>query len=397
MQTSFIYRCLIGTLVLLLSACQASRKLEHNRNLILATSLSANGIVLPVIIKNKRYSFLLDTGASYSAIDNKLALLLTLTTPKKDIPVYFKQFLTDGLITASDKLNNFKLWQPLPLKIGTYTILGHDPWIGLDLTLFSQAIGQKIDGILGVEVFRQLNWAIDNKAKTITIWKQVPYKINYQNCVPYEDAYAQSPLLILNNKNKLGQWNSASINIDTGADDTIISTELLNFWKNSDRCKLTLDEKNIVAASASGLNTNETYLIDCLFFDKMRIGDFRIHVTKNNINKLGFDFFSRFDNYIFIPNKMQFCYNATKFTHNDKKFLRYFSIAYFNNHLEFRYNTTASIAPYQLLNGDILLRINNINVNNLDIKQVRELLNNTPSNELSLLILRDKNKIKLQI
>lgn len=61
--------------------------------------------------------------------------------------------------------------------------------IGLDLTLFSQAFGQKIDGILGVEVFRQLNWDINNKAKTITIWKQVPFKINYQNCVPYEDAY----------------------------------------------------------------------------------------------------------------------------------------------------------------------------------------------------------------
>ncbi|TLY47566.1 MAG: hypothetical protein E6K54_03990 [Gammaproteobacteria bacterium] len=129
----------------------------------------------------------------------------------------------------------------------------------------------------------------------------------------------------------------------------------------------------------------------------MRVGNFKIHVTKNHINKLGFDFFSRFDNYIFIPNKMQFCYNATKFTQNDKKFLRYFSLAYYNGHLEFRYNTPANIAPYQLLNGDILLQINNINVNNLDIKQVRELLNNTSSNKLNILILRGKNKIKLQI
>jgi hypothetical protein len=94
---------------------------------------------------------------------------------------------------------------------------------------------------------------------------------------------------------------------------------------------------------------------------------------------------------------MQFCYNATKFTQNDKKFLRYFSLGYINNHFVFRYNNPANIAPYQLLNGDILLQINNINVNNLDIKKIRELLNVTPSNKLSLLILRDKNKIKLQI
>lgn len=397
MKISYIYRCLMSAIVILLSACQPSKKLEHNTNRILVTPLSANGIVLPVIIKNKRYSFLLDTGASYSAIDNKLASLLTLTTPKEDIPLYFHQFLTDGLITTNDKLNNFKLWRPLPIEIGTYTILGHDPWIGLDLTLFSQAFGQKIDGILGVEVFRQLNWAINNKAKTITIWKQAPFKINYQNCVPYEDAYAQSPLLIINNKNQSGQWNSASLNVDTGADDTVISNELLSFWKNSKKCKLTLDQKNIVGASASGLNTNETYLIDCLFFDQMRVGNFKIHVTKNNINKLGFDFFSRFDNYIFIPNKMQFCYNATKFTQNDKKFLRYFSLAYYNNHLEFRYNNPDNIARYHLLNGDILLQINHINVNKLDIKKIRELLNITPFNKLSLLILRDKNKIKLQI
>ena len=225
----------------------------------------------------------------------------------------------------------------------------------------------------------------------------MPSKINYQHCVPYEDAYAQSPLLILNNKNRSGQWSSASLNVDTGADDTIISKELFSFWKNSNRCKLTLDQKNIVGASANGLSNNETYLIDCLFFDQMHIGNFRIHVTKNNINKLGFDFFSRFDNYIFIPNKMQFCYNTTKFTQNDKKFLRYFALVYYNGHLEFRYNNPADIAPYQLLNGDILLQINNINVNNLNIKQVRELLNNTPSNKLSILVLRGKNKIKLQI
>lgn len=94
---------------------------------------------------------------------------------------------------------------------------------------------------------------------------------------------------------------------------------------------------------------------------------------------------------------MQFCYKATKFTQNDKKFLRYFSLAYYNNHLEFRYNNPDNIARYQLLNGDILLQINNINVNNLDIKQIRELLNTTPFNKLSLLILRGKNKIKLEI
>lgn len=397
MRMPYIFRCLIGLIVILFSACQPSEKPEHDTNRILITPLSANGIVLPVTIKNKRYSFLLDTGASYSAIDNKLASLLTLATPKKDIPLYFHQFLTDGLITTNDKLNNFKLWRPLPIKIGTYPILGHDPWIGVDLSLFSQAIGQKIDGVLGVEVFRQLDWAIDNKAKTVTIWKQMPSKINYQHCVPYEDAYAQSPLLILNNKNRSGQWSSASLNVDTGADDTIISKELFSFWKNSNRCKLTLDQKNIVGASANGLSNNETYLIDCLFFDQMHIGNFRIHVTKNNINKLGFDFFSRFDNYIFIPNKMQFCYNTTKFTQNDKKFLRYFALVYYNGHLEFRYNNPADIAPYQLLNGDILLQINNINVNNLNIKQVRELLNNTPSNKLSILVLRGKNKIKLQI
>lgn len=397
MQISSIYRYIIAIIVILLSACQPPRKLEPNTNLILATSLSANGIVLPVILKNKHYSFLLDTGASYSAIDNKLASLLTLTTPRKDIPVYFQQFITNGLITTSDKLNNFKLWRPLPIKIGTYTILGHDPWIGLDLSLFSEAIGQKIDGILGIEVFRQLNWAIDNKNKTVTIWKQAPSKISYQNCVPYEDAYAQSPLLILNNKDKSGQWNAASLNLDTGADDTIISKELLSFWESSKMCKLNLDQKNIVGASASGLNTNETYLIDCLFFDQMRLGDFRIHVTRNNINKLGFDFFSRFDNYIFIPSKMQFCYNTKNFTQNDKKFLRYFSIAYLNNRLEFRYNNPVNIASYQLLNGDILLQINNINVNKLNIKQVRELLNTTPPNKLTLLVLRGENKIKLQI
>lgn len=396
MKISYIYSAIIIIILSLLVGCSFSKEKQANKiQTILVVPLTDKGLILPIIIKNKLFSFLLDTGASYSAIDNKLASVLTSPTSKNDIPIYFQQFLTDGLITTNDKLNQFKLWQPLPISLGAYTIFGTDPWIGLDLSLLSQAIGQKIDGILGVEVFRQLSWAINNKNKTITVWNQAPSTLDYQNCIPYEDAYAQSPLFILNSKSKSNDLNFASLNVDTGADDTVISKELLNFWKNSGTCKLVLDRKGITGASASGLSTNKIYLIDCLVFDQMRVGNLRINVTKNKINKLGFDFFSRFDNYVFIPNKMQFCYNAKNFTRNDKNSLRHIKLAYFDGHIELRYNNLTDIVPYGLINGDILLSINNIKVTAKNLNQVKKLLNYTP--KLKLIILRKRSEISIQI
>lgn len=386
--SSVIIRSLMASIALLmLSACVQNTKTGHPlpNNVVLKAPISKYLIIVPVTIEGKQYQFLLDTGASYTMIDNHLAKVLTVPTPELQIPGAFHQMFADGIRSMDGKLkkDDLPLWQPKPLALGGYIIWGTDPWLGHDFELVSQSTGMKIDGILGVEVFRQLSWLVDNKGKTLTILRQAPSTVDYQHCMPYSDHFAKSPELEVNFKPDY--W--VRLYVDTGASYTTVPPEFIKFLKENGN-NVILASEHLPTASVSGLGSTNDYLIDNLYFNNMPIG--RLNVSENsgeNYN-IGMNFLSRFDNYLFIPNKMQFCYNANHFTRYDKKPLRYIALRYFDGHIEVFYNKPDLIAKYGLENGDILLAINGKELIPAEIYEVREQLSNTPSGLLSVLIER---------
>ncbi|NHB87925.1 aspartyl protease family protein [Photorhabdus tasmaniensis] len=351
---------------------------------VLSTKLNIHqptSIIVPVTISGKKYQFLLDTGASYTFIDNELAKTLTQITPESNIPVTFHHMLSDGLITTSEKRlhkDDLTLWQPLALTIGNYSVPASDPWIGIDMNLFNQSIGQKLDGILGIDTFRQLNWEVNNLNHTLTVWHHAPSILNYQQCEPYSDSYGKSPAI---------QVSNVIFNVDTGADYSYVSQEFITYLKKEHKDKI-YEGIDVKYASASGLDSSKEYLIDGFYLQQLPVGRLRVSENKNDQYYLGMSFLSRFDDYLFIPNKMLLCFNAKNFTRYDSKLLRTIAVRYFNNKVEIFYNEPKGIEKFGLKNGDVVLEVNGQKVLPKDITYVRNQLSETPSGKLTIKIER---------
>ncbi|NRN30359.1 aspartyl protease family protein [Photorhabdus heterorhabditis] len=381
------YRAFISaSLLTLIAGCSHMEKTsitEENKP-VLSTKLNIHqptALIVPVTISGKKYQFWLDTGASYTVIDNKLAKTLTQTTPESKIPVTFHRMLSEGVTTTGGTLHkaDLTLWQPLAITIGNYTVPGSDPWIGLDMNLFSQSIGQKIDGILGIDTFRQLSWEINNLNHTLTVWRHAPSVLNYQQCEPYSDSYNRSPAI---------QVSNVIFNIDTGASHSYASQEFIEYLKKDHKDKIS-EGINVKYASASGIDSSKEYLIDGFYLQQLSVGRLRVSENKQDLYSLGLNFFSRFDDYLFIPNKMLLCFNAKNFTRYDNKLFRTIMVRYFNNKIEVFYNEPKDIEKFGLKNGDIVLEVNGQKILPKDITYVRNQLSETPMGKLTIKIERN--------
>jgi predicted aspartyl protease len=374
----------ITTALMSVTPFSASQSPSSNQP-VLIIPINRHAIIVPVAINGRNYRFLLDTGASYTMIDNALAATLTRATPESQIPFVFQQMLAAGLTTVDGKLkkDDIKLWQAKPIALGDYQIVGADPWLGHDMSLLTQSLGERIDGILGVEVFRQLSWAVDNTHKTLTIWQQAPSTLGYRQCVPYNDTHGGSPEIAIDFTN-----NWASFRVDTGADYTIVSGEFLKFLHdNGGQVEQTGNDAPSV--SASGLGSTDSYLVDGLSFNNTAIGSLQVGQGNSGFNHIGMNFLARFEQYLFTPNKMLFCYNAASFTRNEQKPLRNIAVRYFEGRIEVSHNPPADIARYDLQNGDKLLEINGRKAVPAQIGDVRQMLMDKPVGTLKLLIERD--------
>ncbi|CAJ1000283.1 aspartyl protease family protein [Sodalis praecaptivus] len=350
-------------------------------------------LVVPVTIAGNTYRFVLDTGASYTVIDKRLAQTLTRPATPDEIPSIFRTIMANGVVSTQGKLgaDQVSLWRSLPITLGSYTLPGINPWLAIDLDIFSQSLGEKVDGVLGAEVFRQLSWAVDNRSHQLTAWRHSPSLMGYQQCLPYEDQFGRSPVLTLDYK-----AYSISMVVDTGAVQSFVSEELIGRMKKQYR-NVTTGYRQTPSATASGLGHDNDYLIDGLTFNGMPVGRMKISGNKNDMYNLGMDFFSRFDSYLFAPDQMLFCYNARHFTRNDKAPLRNIGIRFHQQRVEIFYNQPQELARYGLQNGDLLREVNGRAVTPEAISDIRPVLADTPAGKLTLVIERNGKRRTLQL
>ena len=347
--------------------------------------ISKYALIVPVTIAGKTYHFLLDTGAGYTIVDNRVAAQLTNPAAASQLPDRMRQVLNDGLSTVNSTLkkDDVKLWQPKPITLGNQTLNSPIPWLGMDLSLFTESIGVQIDGFLGIETFRRLNWQVDNQRRTLTVWSQPPSTQGYRQCVPYADTYGGSPELRIDLKGN--SW--VPFRVDTGASYALAPADLLKVMYDNGAQIEQIGQS--VGASASGVHESNEFLADGLSFNGQPIGKLLIRESAGGLNNLGMGFLSRFDSYVFIPSEMVFCYNAGNLARDDQKPRRYISLSYLNGRVEIARNEPDDIARLGLANGDALLAVNGRSVQPARIEELREEVSDTPAGKLTLVIERD--------
>lgn len=350
---------------------------------LLTVDVREDAMIVPLQIAGKRYPFLLDTGASQFFIDNHVAQALTQPAPEETVPAIYQRNFRAGIHSVDGVLKpqQMQLWRPLDVALGRYTVPAADPWVGIDLAPFTEVLGVKIAGVIGADMFRQLNWQVDNQRHRLTIFAFPPATLGWPHCLPYRDGFGEAPTLILSYLD-----STLSMTVDTGAGRSYAGQRFIDFASRAGDASQ--GEKEMRSLSATGVSHTRGYRLNALRFNQMPLGSFSAVLNPRERYALGMNFFARFDDYLFIPSQMLFCYRAQNFTRDEPLPLRQLSLRYIADRVEFFYNAPDEIGRLGLQNGDVLLEVNGERVRPQDIDRLRHRLRSAPSGQLALTIER---------
>ncbi|MEN3263093.1 retroviral-like aspartic protease family protein [Sodalis endosymbiont of Spalangia cameroni] len=368
-----------------LSGCSVKKPEKSNEaaNDILNEKFYSS-LVIPVTINNKLYHFLVDTGASLTVINEETAKEITQEVSYSTLHPFHKEIFSN-FKTVHDKIDikNLKFLKPVSMFIGKEEVSDNEIWIAKDLSLFTQASGTNIDGIIGIDTFRKFNYEVDNKERRLTISRKSPEISNYSHCIAYQDAYGESPYFYLG----YGNNNSIKMRIDTGNSGVSLGKDFIEHLKKQN-IEITPIKHSISAMEFSGLVKENDYILTDLTFNNHPLGEIRVSENNNDQYLLGMEFLSRFNRYTFMPSKMLFCYD-TKSLHKENQYpVRNIGVRYYNNHIEVFYNDNKELEKYNLKNGDVIKKTNNIAYPPQEIDKVRDVLSLTPKGKLTLMIER---------
>ncbi|MDO2436591.1 aspartyl protease family protein [Aeromonas veronii] len=347
--------------------------------------------LIPVTIAGEQYQFLLDTGASITFIDRRLASRFKALTLSELPRAYQADFATVNSVSSQLGSEQLGFVEPQPFSVGSVTIDDSELWATIDFDLFSQSLGSRIDGILGIDTIRRFNWVFDRDKHQLTVLLTAPSAATFERCIGYEDSYNRSPAVYLTH----GE-SSVRMYLDTGADQSYADHAFIDFMA-SQKAISGEDATPRKGVDASGMVEGREHILTGLHFDERQLGELRVSENSNEQYGLGLDFVNRFNRFAIMPGRMMLCYDADSLARKVPPILRNIGVRFDGEHLQVYYSDERDLAPYGLANGDILEQINGVAYRPLDIDKVRELLSTSKPGSLKLRIVREGKPLDIAI
>ncbi|HHQ5455455.1 TPA: aspartyl protease family protein [Aeromonas veronii] len=347
--------------------------------------------LIPVTIAGEQYQFLLDTGASITFIDRRLASRFKALTLSELPRAYQADFATVSSVSSQLGSEQLGFVEPQPFSVGSVTIDDSDLWATIDFDLFSQSLGSRIDGILGIDTIRRFNWVFDRDKHQLTVLLTAPSAATFERCIGYEDSYNRSPAVYLTH----GE-SSVRMYLDTGADQSYADHAFIDFMV-SQKAISGEDATPRKGVDASGMVEGREHILTGLHFDERQLGELRVSENSNEQYGLGLDFVNRFNRFAIMPGRMMLCYDANSLARKVPPILRNIGVRFDGEHLQVYYSDERDLAPYGLANGDILEQINGVAYRPLEIDKVRELLSTSKPGSLKLRIVREGKPLNIAI
>lgn len=347
--------------------------------------------LIPVTIAGEQYQFLLDTGASITFIDRRLASRFKALTLSELPRAYQADFATVSSVSSQLGSEQLGFVEPQPFSVGSVTIDDSELWATIDFDLFSQSLGSRIDGILGIDTIRRFNWVFDRDRHQLTASLTAPSAATFERCIGYEDSYNRSPAVYLTH----GE-SSVRMYLDTGADQSYADHAFIDFMA-SQKAISGEDAMPRKGVDASGMVEGREHILTGLHFDERQLGELRVSENSNEQYGLGLDFVNRFNRFAIMPGRMMLCYDADSLARKVPPILRNIGVRFDGEHLQVYYSDERNLAPYGLANGDILEQINGVAYRPLDIDKVRELLSTGKPGSLKLRIVREGKPLDIAI
>lgn len=352
---------------------------------------STGYILVPVTINNDKYTFLLDTDSPASVLDS--GLVKKLSDNVYSPPVSYKHY-SDELEKPGTE-GNVSFIKPVSFKIGNYAFNGGDVWISNDLNILSQSTGEDISGVLGIDIYRRLNWEIDNKNKTLTIYSNPPSLDEYEDCIPYSDASFHSPHFSGNFNNK----KRTEISLDTGSESSYMAEDILNYLIKNNKATYLNKIENSVSADITGIqeSTKSSYYVSDFELNNVTFPGQRFLGDKQSVSALGMDFFKSFDKYVLSPDRMLICYNKSEKNRLNFKHIRSLNLRVSEGEIELFYNSEKVLREYNLRNGDVLININGTQYPAHSVNKAEDLIDTLPDGDVKLIFNRNGELIHVNL
>ncbi len=310
-------------------------------------------ILIPVHIHGKEYSFIMDTGATTTMFDSSLKDLLGKSKRMQNVQ------------TAGNPIVMQTFESPL-IQIGPF-ILPQGGEIGcVDLSMFKMVDGRKIDGVLGMDFFKNHAIKIDFDKNLISfVGKDEIKSFGFEQALDIKFNKLGLPRV----QGQIGGQKDIDFGIDSGNISTgVLDSEIFEKLIGQKDVKLS----ETLVATASGAQKSRL----------MRVGNFAIGsfeyqnliFGESSESHIGLEFLNRHTVIMDFPNKKLYLKKGEQFDRKDESGMS--GLALLLNSGTLTVHSISRSSPAEKAGvqaGDIIIQIDGREANSYNMKQLKQL------------------------
>lgn len=356
--------------------------IARGQSRLLAEFTTASGgepILLPVTMKGKTFTFLLDTGANRTTFDKKLEPLLG--EPKQS----FKAKMEDG------QEHSMNVYYAPDASVGPLRLKTAGAVFCVDLSSLRDATGHPVDGVLGNTFLRRYAVQVDFDNGKVRFYEDEPHteKSDWGNPVAMDILPSGVPVVVVTLS---GDVRNVML-VDSGYGETgMLPSKLFSYLRK---------EKKIPVSAATVLHRDEKETKSTVGrVDDIRLGEFRypdlvFDRSDMEVSLLGLDFLSRHKVTFDYPNRKLYLKKGKRYDLPDEVDMSGLGLVKRNKKVAVdtvQKNSPAARAGIQP--GDILRRINNRNVNEMTLSDIRQRLRRGEGKSVEIIFQRGEKGFK---
>ncbi|MFT3879697.1 MAG: aspartyl protease family protein [Gemmatales bacterium] len=324
---------------------------------------SGDLLLVPVLIEGKRYEFIIDTGATTTALDKSLLTgqpqhVVTIETPTGSI----KQELFDGPV----------------LRFGKIETKRKMPVVAVDLALLRQASGYSVMGVIGLDILSQYVIRLDFKNGMLEFLKQAG-KLKGE---PFQLTVRREGVSL--NAHIKGLQSPISFLVDTGT--TIYGSVNSEIATTLEQQHAGQRVEGAFSAGVNGVKKHNKWLIHSLSLGNTSHPEVVLIQSRDNI--LGLGFLSQFELTLDFAHSQAYLVPSPALERGqlmDRSGLHLLRIDGYT--MVHSIDQASRSAVADIKEGDRILSINNVNAEQFTMLETRRLLS-SKSKLVNLLISR---------
>jgi len=331
-------------------------------------------LILPVQLLGHTYHFLVDTGSSRTVYDSRFRDVLGAPIGETTIETPGGHLKTD--LFACPRASIGKIEWPSTTSI-----------VCTDLTLLKAATGERVDGVIGMDVLKDYVLKIDFDAGLLRLSSaDTKRAAEWGESIPISFAQRSCPLV----RARLSATVDEEFLVDTGANVNCLNSPTFSTLHKDRKLRLFLSSHR--ALTTYGQVTGQSGFVDSISIGTLRNQWLRFDAGPKSL--LGLRFLSRYVVTLDFPNQCLYLKPGRRYTEGHRPATSGLAVVWIGG--AFVVHSVQDQSPADragIKHGDIVVRVNGNNASKYDIFALGKVLTTQPGSEVSLTLRRGEMEI----